>query len=118
MFFRLWGLPFLAGLYFIAGRFFHDARIRKKMLYAVTYQRVLILRGAKITSLDVHRLPRLELSEYRDGTGTLAFEAASFGPWGGMNGLGWWLPSLSTAAQFFRIENPRTVYDLIRKQSH
>ena len=118
-FFKLWGLPFLViGAYLIIGRFFHDAHIRKKLFYAVTDQRVLVLRGSKITSLDIRRLPRLELTEQRDGTGTLAFEAASFGYWGGMHGFSWWLPSLSTATQFFRIDNPRTVYNLIRNQSH
>ena len=119
-FFRLWGLPFLViGLYLMVGRFFHDARIRKRMFYAITDQRILVLRGSKITSLDIHRLPRLELSEHRDGTGTLAFEAANFGPWGGgMNGLSWWLPALSSATQFFRIPDPRKVYELIRNQSN
>jgi hypothetical protein len=77
-FFRLWGLPFLiVGLYLIVGRFFHDAALRKRQFLAVTDQRVLILRrssSAKITSLDIHRLPRLELSEHGDGTGTIAFE--------------------------------------------
>lgn len=60
-FFKLWGLPFLVvGLYVIAGRFFHDAHIRKNLFYAVTDQRILTLRGSKIVSLDVYRLPRLE----------------------------------------------------------
>jgi hypothetical protein len=119
LFFKLWGLPFLvAGIYFVIGRFFHDAAIRKKMFYAVTDQRILILRGLKLTSLDIDRLPRLELSENRDGTGTLTFEATNFGPWGGMNGFSWWLPALSTAAQFFRIDNARKVYELIRNQAH
>jgi hypothetical protein len=118
LFFRLWGLPFLViGLYLIIGRFFHDAYIRKNMFYAVTDQRVLILRGRKITSLDIHRLPRLELSEHSDGTGTLAFETANVGPWGGMNGFSWWLPAASGAAQFFRIRDPRKVYGLIRNQA-
>jgi hypothetical protein len=118
-FFRLWGLPFLViGLYLIGGRFFHDAYLRKRMFYAVTDQRILIVRGSKIISLDIHRLPRLELSERPDGSGTLAFEAANSGPWGGgMNGFSWWLPALSAAAQFFRINNPRRVYELIRKRS-
>ena len=118
-FMRLWGLPFLIiGLYFIAGRFFHDAYIRKNMFYAVTDQRVLALRGSRITSLDVHRLPRLELSEHRDGTGTLTFEAANLGPWGGANGFSWWVPALNSSTQFFRIDNPRRVYELIRDRSH
>lgn len=120
LFFKLWGLPFLvAGVYLIIGRFFHDAQIRKSLLYAVTDQRILVLRRLKITSLDIDRLPRLELSEHRDGTGTIAFEAINYGPWGGgMNGWSWWLPSLSGGTtQFFHVSGPRTVYELIRNQS-
>jgi hypothetical protein len=117
--FRLWGLPFLiVGLYLIAGRFFHDAGIRKKLFYAVTDQRILVLRGRRITSLDITRLPRLELSEHRDGTGTLAFEGGNNMSWGGMNGFGLWLPALSNSTNFFRIQNPRKVYELTRNQAH
>jgi len=118
-FFKLWGLPFLiAGLYFIAGRFFHDAHIRKKLVYGVSNQRILILRGSKITSLDINRLPRLELTEHRDGTGSVIFEASNFGPWAGMYGFSWWLPAAGGAAQFFRISDPRKVYELIRNEAH
>lgn len=121
-FFPLFGLPFLAvGLYMIFGRFLHDASIRKHIHYAVTDQRVLILRekrSAKITSLDLKRLPRLELSEHRDGTGTLSFDIGDSMFMGRMNGFGAWVPSLSAASQFFRISEPRKVYELIRNQSH
>lgn len=120
--FPLFGLPFLAiGLYLIFGRFLHDASIRKHVYYAVTDQRVLVLRqkrSAKITSLDLRRLPKLELTEHRDGTGTLAFEANNNFYWGGMNGFSWWVPSLSSSTQFFRIDDPRRVYELIRDQAH
>ena len=118
-FMRLWGLPFLiVGLYFLIGRFFHDAAIRRNIDYAVSDRRILVRRGSKFTSLDIHRLPRLELSEHRDGTGTIAFEGSTFGPWGGsMNGFSWWLPALSGATQFFRIHDPRKVYELIGNQS-
>jgi hypothetical protein len=113
----LWGLPFLAvGLYFIFGRFLHDAYLRQHLHYAVMDQRVLVLRESKITSLDVRWLPRLELSEQADQTGTLSFEATGFNPWGGTNGLNWWDPSLGGSAQFFRIENSRRVYELIQSQ--
>ena len=120
-FFRLWGLPFLAaGLYFIVGRFLHDSIIRSSLTYAVTDQRVLTLRGArspKLISLDIRRLPRLELSEQRDGTGTIAFEET--GPMTlRMNGLNWWVPSLGSTAQFYRIASPRATYELIREHSH
>jgi len=123
-FMRLWGLPFLlAGIYFVIGRFLHDAAIRKKLHYAVTDQRVLVLRGSrslKVISLDLHRLPRLELSEHRDGTGSIAFDtdsSSSFG-FGRNGGFDWWVPSLSSTAQFLRIADPLKVYDLIRTQAH
>ncbi|NMN06422.1 MULTISPECIES: PH domain-containing protein [unclassified Novosphingobium] len=117
-FFKLWGLPFLVvGLYLIAGRFFHDAHIRKMLFYAVTDQRILILRGLKITSLDIHRLPRLELSEHRDASGTVAFESSNVLTFGGMNGFGWWLPAIGSGMQFYKIESPRKVYELIRSAS-
>jgi hypothetical protein len=121
-FFRLWGLPFLAlGIYMIVGRFIHDAWIRRRLSYAVTNQRVLVLRNAmasRLSSLDLHRLPRLELSEQRDGTGSIAFESDSsmFG-FGRTNGFQGWLPSLAAGIQFLRIDHPRSVYELIQKQS-
>lgn len=118
-FFRLWGLPFLVvGLYLIAGRFFHDARLRRRLHYAVTDQRVLVLRGSKFTSLDMRRLPRLDLAEHRDGTGTLAFESENSLSWGGVNGFSWWVPALASATRFFRIRDARKVYELVRNQTH
>ena len=109
------------GLYFTIGRFFHDAALRKRIQYAVTTQRVLTVSGfwsSKLTSLDLQRLPRLELNEYRDGTGTINFDSSGFmNSFGRFNGFGIWLPSLGTGSQFFRIDNPRSVYDLIRSEA-
>lgn len=121
--FRLWGLPFLvAGLYFIFGRFIHDAYLRSHVLYGVSNQRVLILRGRqanKLTSLDIRRLTRLDLDEHRDGTGTLAFENTSSGYWGNpREQFNWWLPSRSSDSQFFHIADPRAVYDLVRTTAY
>lgn len=120
--FPLFGLPFLViGLYLIFGRFLHDASIRKHVHYAVTDQRVLVLRekrSVKITSLDLHRLPRLELTEHRDGTGTIAFDSTDSMFSGRMNGFGFWVPSLGASTQFFRIAEPRKVYEVIRDHAH
>ncbi len=114
--FRLWGLPFLCvGLYMIGGRFIHDAIIRRTSFYAVSNQRILVLRGRKLTSLKIRRLPKLELAERGDGTGSIMFEGNSMTTAFAMNGFALWLPSLS-GAQFLRIEKPRQVYDLIRTQ--
>lgn len=122
IFFKLWGLPFLGiGLYFIVGRFLHDMAIRKSLIYAATDQRVLVLRGSrspKLTSLDIHRLPRLELSEHRDSTGTITFESSPGLSVYAMNGFAWWVPTLSGSAQFYRIASPRVAYELVRNQSH
>ncbi len=117
-FFRLWGLPFLlVGFYIMIGRFWHDAMLRKRLTYAITNQRVLVIRGSNFTSLDIHRLPRIELSEHKDGTGTIEFDVSSMFSVNALNGIGWWVPALTKAVQFFRIVSPRQVYEIILKQT-
>ena len=123
-FFKLWGLPFLAiGFYFVLGRFFHDAWIRRSLHYGVTNQRILIMRGSrstKLTSREIRSLPMLELTEHGDGSGTIAFDSddGAYSVWGRNRGFGGWTPSSTPGAQFFRIDSPRKVYELIRNQAH
>lgn len=46
LFFILWGVPFVAaGLHFVFGRFFVEARQRESTSYGVTGQRVIIVSG-------------------------------------------------------------------------
>ncbi|MBO9497894.1 MAG: PH domain-containing protein [Novosphingobium sp.] len=122
-FMRLWGLPFLVvGLYMILGRFLHDLLLRRQMAYAVTDQRILVLSGLlanRLSSLDVHWLPKLQLSEHRDGTGTIELEGddSALPFFYRRQGMGTWTPALGRGTQLFRIEEPRWVYDLIRKQA-
>jgi hypothetical protein len=115
---RLFGLPFVVvGLYMIAGRFVIDSRSRARTRYLVTDQRVVILKtgGSSTKSLDIKRLPALELQERRDGSGTIRFgDAAS--PFGAY-GWGIWGGNFDTTPQFARIEDVRSVYALIRKQA-
>lgn len=120
--FKLFGLPFLViGFYFLIGRFVHDAAIRRNTAYALTDHRAIILRGLrfrKFTSLDLDRLPALELSERGDGSGSIGFEGSSpFASLYRYGGFGAWLPSLANPMQFFRIPNVRHVYQLIRDQA-
>jgi hypothetical protein len=117
--FKLFGLPFLIiGIYMIVGRFIHDAAIRKAIRYAVTDQRALFLRRSKFSSLELSRLPKLELTEGRDGSGTIAFQnEPSLFNYAQSGAMSLWVPSLSAASQFFKIENPRHVYQLIRDNS-
>jgi hypothetical protein len=75
-FFRLWGLPFvIAGLYMVVGRFFYDAWKRKRTVYALTNQRVLIAveTPRRVTSLALATLGEVNLKERADGSGTIIF---------------------------------------------
>ena len=108
------GLFLAIGIYFAFGRFAHDAMIRRRLSYAVTDQRVLFLRGSNISSLDLQRLPKLELLEHGDKRGTIGFETSpTFLDGARSANLAIWVPTIASA-QFVRIENPRSVYQLIR----
>jgi hypothetical protein len=119
-FFRIWGLPFLvAGIYFIFGRFLHDALIRRRLVYGVSNERVILLRDAKaskIDSLEIRHLPSLQLSENADGTGTIDFDKSSvlsffiLSQWSALT------PSAGSQIRFYRIREARRVYDIIRAQ--
>jgi hypothetical protein len=116
-FFPLFGVPFvLIGLYMMFGRFFLDAQLRKRTAYAITNQRVLILRSGlmnKFVSLSLDRPPGLTLSEGRNGSGTITFGE------GGSNwarpGFQVWVPALDPVPRFLNIENVRTVFDQIQR---
>lgn len=115
IFFRLWGLPFLAvGFYMVIGRFFADAWMRSRTRYFVTNQRVAISKadGARVKSFDIRRLPALELREGRHGRGTIRF-GESPSPFG--YNRGFMTPSMDPTPQFTRIDRVRDVYMMIRK---
>jgi hypothetical protein len=118
-FFRLWGVPFvLIGLYLIIGRFVIDAWLRSNTMYAVTNQRILIARSgpfAKFTAISLHRLPDLQLTEGKNGRGTIHFGQAA--PYWGRNGFAIWTPALDPIPQFLAIENAESVFDQIQRAS-
>ena len=120
IFFRLFGLPFLiAGFYITVGRFWIDMRIRQRMHYVVTNRRILILknRGASTSkSLDIRRLPALELDERSDGSGTIKF-GISASIFSGTN-FGIWAPTFDATPQFIRINNVRSVYEIIQRSEN
>jgi hypothetical protein len=117
--FDIFGFVFLLiGLYFLIGRFIHDAAIRRRTSYALTNQRALFQRGSKLTSLDLHHLPKLELNERGDGTGTIAFQdGPGFMSYGEYSGLDWWVPSMVASSSFFGIDRARDVYRTIKEHS-
>ena len=117
--FKLFGVPFLiAGLYITVGRFLLDMRMRSHLHYAVTDRRILIYRqGGNSTakSVDIKRLPSIELNERRDGYGTIRFGAA-MSYFNGRN-FGIWQPTFDPTPQFLRVPSVRSVYELIQKQT-
>jgi hypothetical protein len=108
------------GLYLLAGRFLFDAFLRSRTFYAVTDHRVLILRAGPsggLRSIDIEYLPLLELSEDRGPRGTIVFDPGEdSGPWG-EDGLQALHPALRKGARFYRIEQPRLVYDLVQREA-
>jgi hypothetical protein len=119
-FMLLFGAFFVAmGLYVIVGRFVIDAWVRAGMSYAVTTQRILILRTgpfAKFVSLAIDRLPELSLDERANGRGTIRFQASA-PAWGYNNRFSNWTPALDPTPQFLMITDARSVFDRIQRQA-
>ena len=109
--FALWGGFFvLAGLFFIFGRFFVDAGLRSRTLYALTNERVITLSGVfsrSVTSLSLRTLPTVSLDVKSDGRGTITFGAGRSYPNIGF-GTGRYAPPA-----FDAIVDARTVYRLV-----
>lgn len=115
-FFRLFGVPFvLFGLYLVFGRFLADAWQRGRTFYGVTDRSViLVTAGARRTvkRLALRTMSDVSLQEGTGGRGTITFgPAPPFHSWFG--GGGWPKSGHAAVPCFERIENPRTVYDLI-----
>jgi hypothetical protein len=114
-FFMLWGIPFVAiGLYMIAGRFFADAAVRARTVYAVTNRRAVILYGLfsrNLRSLELFSLGEINSSEKPDGSGTITFGAVNpfttMRGWPGMN-------RANTSPAFEGIARVREVLGIIR----
>ncbi|MBD9624792.1 PH domain-containing protein [Ensifer sp. ENS06] len=119
VFFRLWGTMFLAiGLFIFAGRFAVDAWLRKRTVYAVTDQRVLIVRKgpfASFTSIGLDRLPEINLIGDGGARGDIRF-----GPTASLSGdraMSAWVPSLDQTPQFLGIAAPSSVFDVLMQAS-
>jgi hypothetical protein len=118
--FKLFGLPFLVmGLWIIGGRFIMDRWLRSRTRYFLTDRRVIVARplGRSERSLQLSRLPVLELETRADGRGTIRFESDQGLMFRG-NGFGIWSPSLGGPLQFTQIDDVRRVYDLISRTTN
>jgi len=112
--FVAFGLPFLLiGFYMTVGRLVTDALQRKKMVYAVTNQRVIILQGIwnrSVHSLNLRSLPETHLIARSDGSGSIFFgQAASYGRYFRASGR---MGAFRLTA-FETIPNVRSVHEII-----
>jgi hypothetical protein len=118
-FMKLWGIPFvLVGLYLIVGRFFADAKMREKTLYALTGERVLILSGVfrrESKSLTLRNLPEVSVVRARDDSGTVSFGSAP--PFAAFSGgiAGWPGSGRMQPPQFEMIDDVAAVAALVRE---
>ena len=71
----LFGLPFVAiGTYITVGRFLYDAWKRKRTVYGITNDRILIAeQGGTTRSLDLRGADDTIVEDHADGTGTITF---------------------------------------------
>lgn len=111
----LFGVPIvLVGLYITAGRFFVDARMRRRTMYGVTTERILIAEGifsTRLKSLNLATLSDVTLHQRADGTGTITFGPQI--PWARMyDGFSW--PGVPRITAFDRIAEAKRVNDIIR----
>lgn len=112
-------IPFLVvGVYLLFGRFFVDAALRARTYYAVTTQRVMILSGywtRELRSLQLRTLPEIALREGSGSRGTIEF-GTTFSSWRGWpRGMAWPGSNRYLPPSFDLIEEPRQVYNIIRK---
>ena len=115
-FFGLFGIPFVAmGLYMVMGRFFVDAKKRKKTIYGITESRIIIKSGifsTEIKSLNIKTLSDITISEKNDGTGTISLGPTDF-RYAMISGLDW--PGVKQPPRLDMIDNAKVVYDLLIK---
>ncbi len=73
----LWGIPFVViGQYMIWGRFFYNAWRKRRIVYALTNERVITIvtpPQARVISAYLRSLPGIEKEFRSDGIGTLKF---------------------------------------------
>jgi len=117
-FFSLVGILFvLYGLYFIFGRFYIDMVQRSKTYYALTEKRIVIISGLRnqnIKTLELKKLPEINISIMRNGSGTITF-GSSHPSW--MYSGSWFLNPgrYNNAPGFDMIDDVKMVYQSIKR---
>ena len=117
IFFVLWGIPFVVvGQFLIWGRFLAKRWDRGRTIYALTDQRVLILRGRSLQSMFLLQLSGITQSSRADGSGSLEFGGSGtfgYGVWTN-TGMDFFSMGRSSFA-FYDIQDVTRVYQLINQ---
>ena len=124
-FFDLWGAMFIViGAFLFIGRFFIDAYVRSRTLYAVTTDRALLLRRVAGEKLITARLGSAVVERKANGSGNLRFGPGAggwtnqfFGGGRGRAGFEFWIPSLTDQVDFTGVLDVMEVYRLTTKAS-
>lgn len=118
-FMSLFGVPFVViGLLLIFGRLPIDAWLRRRLHYALTDRRILILREGPWSSFEaiaLDRLPDVTLTESSHGRGTIRFGREASGNRYG-NGAGYWVPALDPTPQLLGIDDARRVFAMVQER--
>lgn len=117
IFMAIFGIPFvLVGSYLLFGRFYVDALQRRRTVYGITTERVIIRTGVvrkRVQSLMLRTLHDVSLSEARDGSGTITFgQSFPFAQW--VSGMSWPGMSHFLGHRFDAIENVKDAYRTLR----
>jgi hypothetical protein len=112
--FPIFGIPFVfVGYHLLVGRFFADARKRERTYYGITDRNVVIITGEEMNVhvLPLASMPLVQVSERRDGTGTISLGVSL--PEAEESGEGKGRARKPSPAMIELIPNARIVYELL-----
>lgn len=106
----------VVAIYVTVGRFIHDIIRRRRIIYALTDKRILIVSGSKMKSVHLSDARSLEFKLHRDGLATVKFgpSPSIFASGGGLQRWGAWTgaPAVPTLEM---IEDGERVYQEIKR---
>ena len=109
-------IPFvLMGIYMLIGRFIFDAESRKRTVYGITNERVIIISGvfrSSIQSFSISTLSNISITEKSDRSGTILL-GNDMWFMGMLRGSGWPMANTRMAPALEMIQNAMAVYKQI-----
>jgi hypothetical protein len=109
-------IPFiLVGIYILIGRFIFDAESRKRTIYGITNERIIIISGVfrtSIQSFSISTLSNISITEKSDRSGTILLGNEMWFM-GMLRGSGWPMANTRMAPAIEMIPNAMAVYKQI-----